>query len=67
MPMPVEDSYEGFGELTERANQWLEEYPDNILVTNMMSVMVQKDGGVWSVMNVRSIQFHVLMLSSKIM
>ena len=65
--MPVEDSYEGFGELTERANQWLEEYPDNIRVTNMMSVMVQKDGGVWSVMNVRSIQFHVLMLSSKIM
>ena len=48
VPMPVDDTYEGFGELTERANMWLSEQPENVRVTNMMSVMVQKDEGGWS-------------------
>ena len=47
--MPTEDSYEGFGELTERANIWLSEQPEDVLVTNIMSIMVQKDEGGWFV------------------
>ena len=49
VPMPVDDTYEGFGELTERANMWLSEQSEDVRVTNMMSVMVQKDEGGWSV------------------
>jgi len=45
IPQPLEEGgYEGFGELTDRANSWLKDQSD-ILVTNMQSLTVQKNAG----------------------
>ena len=44
VPMLSEDGYEGFPELCERANTWLKDQSD-VLIVNMQSLMVQKDDG----------------------
>ena len=44
VPMLSEDGYEGFHELCERANTWLKDQSD-VLIVNMQSLMVQKDDG----------------------
>ena len=43
--MPVEDGFEGFEVLAERANCWLKDQEGELIITNMQSVMVQKDQG----------------------
>lgn len=43
--MPVEDGFEGFEVLAERANCWLKDQEGELVITNMQSVMVQKDQG----------------------
>ena len=44
VPLPNEDGYEGFGDLTDKANMWVKDQAD-IIVKNMQSLMVQKDDG----------------------
>lgn len=45
VPRPTEDGYEGFEELIDHANTWLKDQCDTV-ITNMQSVMVQKDDGI---------------------
>jgi len=44
IPLPADDTYEGFEDLIERTNGWLKDQRD-ILITNLQSVMVQKTDG----------------------
>jgi hypothetical protein len=46
VPRPATDGYyEGFEVLIDRTNTWLKDQTD-IYITNMQSVLVQKDEGV---------------------
>ncbi len=44
VPHPTEDGYEPFSQLIEKANLWLKDQTD-IRLTNMQSLLVQKDIG----------------------
>lgn len=44
VPLACDYGYEGFELLTDRTNTWLKDQTD-IVITNMQSVMVQKDNG----------------------
>lgn len=44
IPLPTDDTYEGFEDLMERTNSWLKDKRD-LYVTNLQSVMVQKTDG----------------------
>jgi len=37
--------YEGFEDLVDKANVWLKEQRGNVLISNMQSIMVVKDEG----------------------
>jgi len=45
VPLPTDQTYEGFEDLIDRTNVWLKEQTD-ILVTNFQSVIVQKNSGM---------------------
>ena len=44
VPHPTKDGYEPFSQLIEKANLWLKDQTD-IRLTNMQSILVQKDLG----------------------
>lgn len=44
VPFLGDEGYQGFPDLVERANNWLKDEID-VTVTNLQSVMVQKDDG----------------------
>ena len=45
VPHPTSDGYEPFSQLIDKANTWLKDQTD-IRLTNMQSVLVQKDMGM---------------------
>ena len=45
VPHPTPDGYEPFSQLIEKANLWLKDQTD-IRLTNMQSILVQKDLGM---------------------
>lgn len=44
IPHPTSDGYEPFSQLIEKANTWLKDQTD-VRVTNLQSLMVQRDDG----------------------